>query len=52
MLNIKGERIYMKNKLPLKADHVGSFLRTGPIKQAKAAYVAGKIQSGSKRNRG
>ena len=33
----------MAKKLPLKADHVGSFLRTETIKQARAAQVEGKI---------
>ncbi|MGJ9459708.1 5-methyltetrahydropteroyltriglutamate--homocysteine S-methyltransferase [Oceanobacillus sp. CF4.6] len=33
----------MTNKLPLKADHVGSFLRTEPIKLAKEAYKNGEI---------
>jgi methionine synthase II (cobalamin-independent) len=33
----------MKSKLPFKADHVGSFLRTEPIKQARAAYANREI---------
>jgi len=33
----------MTKKLPLKADHVGSFLRTEPIKKARADYANGKI---------
>ncbi|RDW16709.1 5-methyltetrahydropteroyltriglutamate--homocysteine S-methyltransferase [Oceanobacillus chungangensis] len=37
----------MANKLTLKADHVGSFLRTEPIKQARADYANGKIDKTS-----
>ena len=37
----------MTNKLPLKADHVGSFLRTESIKQARAAYINGEIDHDS-----
>ncbi|RDW15847.1 5-methyltetrahydropteroyltriglutamate--homocysteine methyltransferase [Oceanobacillus arenosus] len=37
----------MANKLTLKADHVGSFLRTEPIKQARADYANGKIDRAS-----
>ena len=33
----------MTNKLPLKADHVGSFLRTEPIKEARKAFANGEI---------
>ncbi|MEK4299387.1 5-methyltetrahydropteroyltriglutamate--homocysteine S-methyltransferase [Oceanobacillus sp. FSL W8-0428] len=33
----------MTSKLPLKADHVGSFLRTDPVKQARASYANGEI---------
>lgn len=31
--------------LPLKADHVGSFLRPEALKQARAAYIAGEIDA-------
>ncbi|MBO0992809.1 5-methyltetrahydropteroyltriglutamate--homocysteine S-methyltransferase [Bacillus sp. SD088] len=37
----------MANKLPLKGDHVGSFLRTESIKQARAAYAKGEIDKAS-----
>ncbi|AXI10955.1 5-methyltetrahydropteroyltriglutamate--homocysteine methyltransferase [Oceanobacillus zhaokaii] len=37
----------MANKLTLKADHVGSFLRTEPIKQARKDYTDGKIDKNS-----
>lgn len=30
-------------KAPFKADHVGSFLRTAPLKEARTAYANGKI---------
>lgn len=30
-------------KAPFKADHVGSFLRTAPIKEARTAYANGEI---------
>jgi 5-methyltetrahydropteroyltriglutamate--homocysteine methyltransferase len=30
-------------KAPFKADHVGSFLRTAPLKEARTAYVNGEI---------
>ncbi|MBG9811380.1 5-methyltetrahydropteroyltriglutamate--homocysteine S-methyltransferase [Priestia endophytica] len=30
-------------KVPFKADHVGSFLRTAPLKEARTAYVNGEI---------
>ncbi|WP_393960271.1 5-methyltetrahydropteroyltriglutamate--homocysteine S-methyltransferase [Priestia megaterium] len=30
-------------KAPFKADHVGSFLRTTPLKEAREAYVNGRI---------
>ncbi|GIN69542.1 5-methyltetrahydropteroyltriglutamate--homocysteine methyltransferase [Bacillus sp. J14TS2] len=33
----------MARHLPLKADHVGSFLRTGPLKEARASYRAGNL---------
>lgn len=33
----------MANKIPFKADHVGSFLRTEPIKEARKAYANGEI---------
>lgn len=33
----------MANKLPLKGDHVGSLLRTEPIKQARAAFAKEEI---------
>ncbi len=33
----------MANNLPLKADHVGSFLRTEPIKEARAAFANDEI---------
>ncbi|GGH86536.1 methionine synthase II (cobalamin-independent) [Pullulanibacillus pueri] len=33
----------MAGKLPLKADHVGSLLRTEPVKQARAAYASKTI---------
>lgn len=39
----------MTNKLPLKADHVGSFLRTESIKQARAAYQDGEIDKAALR---
>lgn len=44
---MKGERINMKLKLPCKAEHVGSFLRTESIKQARADYVNGSIDKAS-----
>ncbi|MFS0749868.1 5-methyltetrahydropteroyltriglutamate--homocysteine S-methyltransferase [Oceanobacillus sp. 1P07AA] len=31
-------------KAPFKADHVGSFLRTEPIKEARQAYLDGKLE--------
>ncbi|UOQ49632.1 5-methyltetrahydropteroyltriglutamate--homocysteine S-methyltransferase [Gracilibacillus caseinilyticus] len=31
-------------KAPFRADHVGSFLRTEPIKEARQAYMNGKIE--------
>ena len=33
----------MANTLPLRADHVGSFLRTEPIKEARKAFANGEI---------
>ncbi|MEH7605518.1 5-methyltetrahydropteroyltriglutamate--homocysteine S-methyltransferase [Priestia megaterium] len=33
-------------KAPFKADHVGSFLRTIPLKEAREAYANGKINKG------
>ena len=30
-------------KAPFRADHVGSFLRTEPIKEARKAYANGEI---------
>ena len=33
----------MANTLPLKADHVGSYLRTEPIKEARKAFANGEI---------
>lgn len=33
----------MATKIPFKADHVGSFLRTEPIKKARAAYANGEM---------
>ena len=30
-------------KAPFKADHVGSFLRTAPVKEARKAYTEGRI---------
>lgn len=41
------ENLYMTNHLPFKADHVGSFLRTEAIKQAREAYSKGKIDCAS-----
>ena len=41
--NMKGVHRNMTNKLPLKADHVGSFLRTEPIKEARKAFANGEI---------
>ena len=40
---MKGVHRNMTNKLPLKADHVGSFLRTEPIKEARKAFANGEI---------
>src|ERR1700730_1153022 len=34
-------------KAPFKADHVGSFLRTEPIKAARKAYANGEIDKNS-----
>jgi len=47
LFSLKGEWIYMAGKLPFKADHVGSFLRTEPIKQARSAYTNGEIDKAS-----
>jgi len=39
----------MGNKLPIKADHVGSFLRTEEIKKAKDAFLKGEIDQAARK---
>src|SRR5947207_1760293 len=38
-----GMNSMQRTKPPLRADHVGSFLRTAPIKEARAKRVTGAI---------